>query len=237
MLQRLDTTDRPEKPTDPTTRADRTPTPLGISATKVAAGALAAASAAVAASWLGVAGTVTGAVLASVVVSVTSALYSHPLERSSEAIRGALPTVARGRPEEAPRRAGVDANGELGRRRRPVRWAAVSLTAVAILVLGFGILTGVEALIGRPISSLTGHGGGGTTLSHLVPGSGGGSSRPSNGPETGGSSTAPTESPTSGAPTTAQPTQTEPTPTAPTEPTDTAPTSAQPTTGGASVAP
>ena len=51
---------------------------IELSVPQLLAGALAAASAAVAASWLGVAGTVLGAVVASVVVSVSSALYARP---------------------------------------------------------------------------------------------------------------------------------------------------------------
>jgi hypothetical protein len=64
-----------------------------LSLSKIIAGALAAASAAVASSWLGVAGTVVGAVVGSIVVPVGTALYSHPLERSSQVIREALPPL------------------------------------------------------------------------------------------------------------------------------------------------
>src|SRR5262249_27727682 len=49
---------------------------LELSAPQVLGGALAAASAAVASSWLGVAGTVLGAVVVSLVASVGTALYS-----------------------------------------------------------------------------------------------------------------------------------------------------------------
>src|SRR4051794_18640997 len=98
MLQRLDTSARPERPgAEPSRTAPTAPVPqrprIELSIPKIAAGALAAASAAVAASWLGVAGTVVGAVIASVVVSVTSALYSHPLERGSQVIREVIPAV------------------------------------------------------------------------------------------------------------------------------------------------
>ena len=64
---------------------------LGLSGPQIIGGALAAASAAVAASWLGVAGTVLGAVVVSLVASIGSALYTHSLERSRRAIRESLP--------------------------------------------------------------------------------------------------------------------------------------------------
>src|SRR5205814_8204229 len=73
-----------------------------ISVPRVIAGALAAASAAVAASWLGVAGTVIGALVASLVASVTTALYSHPLEKSSQVIRETLPVFPMQRPDGSP---------------------------------------------------------------------------------------------------------------------------------------
>lgn len=66
---------------------------LELSAPQVIGGALAAASAAVASSWLGVAGTVLGAVIVSLVASIGSTLYTHSLERSSRKIRETLPVV------------------------------------------------------------------------------------------------------------------------------------------------
>jgi hypothetical protein len=250
MLQRLDTTDRPETPeAESRSRTVLASSPparprLELSVPKVLAGALAAASAAVAASWLGVGGTVAGAVIASVVVSVTTALYAHPLERSSQVIRETLPVVpTRYRASDA---AGAtetmvldaaepqpepDASAPADRPSRRISWAAVALSSIVILVVGLGVVTGVEALLGRPVSALTGHGGG-TTISHLVGNSqsdSGDSDQPSNG-EQGGD---PTGTPTTGqtdAPTTDAPTTDEPTPTEPTEPTDTGPTTA-PATG------
>jgi hypothetical protein len=268
MLQRLDTTARPERPDGEPSRTQPTrPTPvperpslepmplptrprLELSMVKILAGALAAASAAVAASWLGVAGTVAGAVIASVVVSVTTALYSHPIERGSKVIREVIPAVptkyrasdATGAtetmlvdPAEPPAQP-VDTS--LAEQPRPrVRWATVALSAIVMLVVGFAVITGVEAVLGRPISAIGGDGSG-TTLSHIVHHSNGGThSTPSNGGQ-GDDSTQPpttgsTDAPTSGAPTTDEPTPTEPTPTEPTGPTESAPTTA-PATGAAS---
>jgi hypothetical protein len=229
MRQSSDTNERPR---------------FDLSVPKVVAGALAAASAAVAASWLGVAGTVVGAVIASVVVSVTSALYSRPLERSSRAIRQVIPVTTTAR-YRAPGAAGVaetividraeppasEPDGPGSQPRRRIRWAAVALSAVVMLVAGFAIVTGVEAVLGRPVSAIGGDGSG-TTLGRLVDrsqgGSGGSDSTPSNGGPTGDTTrsptTGPSEEPTTTAPTTApttsEPTETEPAPTGATEPTE-----------------
>jgi hypothetical protein len=66
---------------------------LELSVPQIIGGALAAASAAVASSWLGVAGTVLGAIIVSLVASIGGAVYSHSLERSSKALRETLPVV------------------------------------------------------------------------------------------------------------------------------------------------
>src|SRR6476620_6007159 len=53
-----------------------------ISAAQVAGGALAAVSAAVVASFLGIGGTLVGAALGSIVASIGGALYSHSFQRA-----------------------------------------------------------------------------------------------------------------------------------------------------------
>ena len=213
---------------------------LELSIPQLLAGALAAASAAVAASWLGVAGTVTGAVVASIVVSVSSALYKHSLERSSQVIRETLPVLPvlpdRYRnahsasstettmiePTPRPKRT----RGSSAANARKIRWGVVAVSSLLTLVVGFGILTAVEAVIGRSVEQLTGHDqGGGTTVSRIFHHGNTKSSdtkpTPANTSSTGGPSTAPattaptTEPPTTGPPTTAPPSTTAPPPTAP----------------------
>ena len=230
---------------------------IELSVPQLLAGALAAASAAVAASWLGVAGTVTGAVVASVVVTVSSALYSRPIERSSQVIRESLPVMPvipdRYRERDAAstetRVLGATAVDQLDRddvtldqqaeatpRRRfgRVQWSAVAVSTALTLVVGFGLLTAFEAVIGKPASSLTGGDGGGSTISRIVEGDSGSSSpqdkptEPQRPDDSGGGSDDP--DPTEPAPTEpTDPTPTEPTPTQPTEPTDPTPTEPTPT--------
>src|SRR6188768_160552 len=67
---------------------------LELSLPQIVAGAFAAASAAVASSWLGVAGTVFGAVVVSVIATVGTALYTHSLVRSQYAIKETIPVLA-----------------------------------------------------------------------------------------------------------------------------------------------
>jgi hypothetical protein len=231
---------------------------LDLSIPQLLAGALAAASAAVAASWLGVAGTLTGAVVASIVVSVSSALYKHSLERSSQVIRENLPvlpvlpdryragynttsTETRTIPKpRAPRRP----TGASAANARRIRWSTVAITSLLTLVIGFGLLTAVEGLLGSSVESLTGSHDkdGGTTVSRLFNHGSSNSgpttkpSSPASSATTGSSSTAPTTAPTTtgGAPdSTAPPTQ-PPTTTAPppsSAPVTTAPPSSQSPTG------
>ena len=160
---------------------------LGLSAPQIIGGALAAASAAVAASWLGVAGTVLGAVVVSLVASIGSALYTHSLERSRHVIRESLPVspilpargAAGGEPATAvlpavatpaDDEASPESSGERAARpARSVSWRTVGVSALASLALAAAVLTGFETFVGKPASSITGAGdGGGTTVSQLV---------------------------------------------------------------------
>lgn len=256
---------------DEATRPERTPR-FELSITRVMAGALAAASAAVAASWLGVAGTVFGAVLASIVVSVSSALYMRPIQHSSRVIRETLPILPvlperyrylDGSASASPETLVMSASGDrpdLGdlddpdelqvappadvpafrREKGRLDWGAVAATSALTLVAGFGILTGVEGLLGQSVSSVTGsdakHG---TTFGQLTKNApdvtAPADTAPTKPRDTGDSEpveTTPTEpsqtEPTTTQPTTTEPTTTEPSSTQPTPPTTSAPTHATP---------
>lgn len=212
---------------------DQPETPvLGISATQVAGSALAAVSAAVSGSWLGVNGTLIGAAVASIVGTIGSAMYTYSLQRGSHVVRrGAVVPRLRG-----PR--GLIEDGAAGEqqppgqppasqtppvRRTPVSglargwralpWGRITLGAATVLVVALGTLTVVEGLAGKPVSSFaTGEDGGGTTLGRVV-------------------DTGPTEAPVETDPviptptpdTPALPTPTEPEPTEPTEPAEPTP--------------
>ncbi len=215
---------------------------VALSLPQILAGALAAASAAAAASWLGLAGTVLGAVVASIVVPVSTALYSHPIERSSQVIRESLPPRPertgsageptsgsaghgpRPRPVSAPKSSGLEM-------RRRIRWGAVAVSCLLVLVVAFGALTALEAVLGRSFSSLTGSDrhGGSTTVGRLLQhgSSGTGSQTEPAGP--GETPATHDDGPTTAAPTTAAPTTAAPT--------TAAPTTATPTTEPATTAP
>ena len=135
-----------------------------LSPVQIAAGALAAVSAAVVASFFGLAGTLIGAALASVVSTVSAALYSESLRRTNERLRLARSRVAgpAGEPDATrvlprqldPRRAPV--------RRRP-RWPRIAVGAAAVFGLAMGIVTGVEMIGQQPVSALVGTSSSSTT--------------------------------------------------------------------------
>lgn len=162
-------------------RPDSAPEPpakepfLGLTLPQLLGGALAAITSALAASVLGVAGTLIGAALGSVLVTVASALYSHTLTTAGSTLRAgarrAVPSDGRG--EAAPPRS-TDAfvtaaaprtggSGRPARRTRSLRRLSVAVAAVFLLALAG--LTLAEQLLGRPVSAST---GGGTTLSRVI---------------------------------------------------------------------
>lgn len=212
----------------------RDPDRSSFSFTQLAASALAASSAAFAASYLGVTGTIIGAAVASVIATIATATYSASLQRSKDAVlrtamvarqtgfppaTGAVPDPGAPEPDDdavtgtrelaiAPEPLIAGAAGQRSGRR-------TALMATAALVISLGALTGVEGLLGKPLSALLdGSNGTGTSVGSAV--TGGGSKSPAK----------PTQKPSDPAP--------APTPTEASEPTPTqAPTiepSATPTT-------
>ncbi len=155
----LDTlTDSP--PTAPAPRR------LGISATQVAGSALAAVSAAFAASYLGVAGTVIGAALGSIVATVGTATYTASLQRGGQVVRRTVrtgPSVGASAPRVRP------PAPERTRSLPALPWPRLALAAAAVLAITLGTLTAVEQLTGQPVSTLTAGGSaGGTTLGKVT---------------------------------------------------------------------
>ena len=116
-----------------------------LSVVQVLAGALAAASAALVTSVFGVAGTILGAAITSVVITVGSALYTHSMERARARVR------LRRDPETGETEREVEAAPVP---RRSIPWVAVASGAALMFVLAIAVLTGVEALAGRPATEL-----------------------------------------------------------------------------------
>lgn len=180
--------------------SDKTDTD-SIRFSQVLAGALAAVTAAVLGSTMGVAGTVVGAGLASIVTTVGGALYLRSIQRTKQGVRsvrnkvvtragGTTVTLADAEPET---------DEEEPQATRRVRWPAVVVGSVLAFALGMMAVTGVEWLRGEPLS-----GGEGTTVGGIVrsgPGGGGDhdkappATRESTTPDTGPSTVTVTQTP------------------------------------------
>ena len=246
--------------------ADGKRTFLGLSLSQIAGSALAAVTAAVAASFLGVAGTLIGAAFGSVVSTVAGAAYATSLKTAATRVRTTRTVVVRPGPDgvrgasqsdpsRVPSGFGAppvplarvdalrtDADGATTyRAQRPgllarLPWKPVAAIAALGFVLGVGLLTLTEGVLGHPVSSSA---SGGTTVGGVV---GGSSGRSTPSPSTTSSAT-PTDEP---AATPAQSTAPDATPSSPVPtdgatsgPTDgatTTPAEPAPTTDGAGTA-
>jgi hypothetical protein len=190
----------------------------GIDIPKTIAGVLAAVSAAVIGSFLGVAGTLVGAAVASLIGSVGTEIYHRSIDRGRKKIQGTfLAPAAVGTP---PVEAAAEEKPSAPPTPTRIRWARVGMVAGALFVLAMGTLTAAELVSGKSIADATGgNTSRSTTVSSLLSGKSGKSDNP---PAT-------TESP---APTS---------PTSPTSPTDQATTEpdqpTQPATTGPTDAP
>ncbi|NHC12537.1 hypothetical protein [Motilibacter deserti] len=145
---------------------------------------MAAVSASVASSFLGVAGTVVGAGVMSVVATVGSAVYSRSLRRGQEQIVRTLRRPAMD-PDEGtvstrvmPAVTGdglspddaapaVDTTGQGGLSRRA--WLTIAGVALTVFLVAMTVVTSFEAIAGRPLSSLFGNDSpSGTSVGRLV---------------------------------------------------------------------
>jgi hypothetical protein len=184
-----------------------------ITATQLLATALAAVTAAFLGSFIGTAGTIVGAGLASVVTTASGALYQHSLDRTRSRLRS----------KQDPATQATQPMHPVSPPATPVRdtrrWRAAALLTTLAFVLGIGAVTGFELLKGGPISG----GNNGTTVGSLF-------GQPTEHPTT--STTPPPATSTTPAPTTsnAPATTTQP-PTTTTAPPTT--TTAPPTTTAA----
>jgi hypothetical protein len=133
---------------------------------KLLAGALAAVSGAVVASFFGIEGTLVGAALVSLLVVPAEALYTHSL---ASAHRAARRTLVRRAGEQA----GTSQEAASQADPQPIRWQRVAVAAVAAFGIAVGAITGVEAVANQPLASLVGsrpRPGGSTSVGVVVAG-------------------------------------------------------------------
>lgn len=141
---------------------------LDLSVTQVVAGALAAVSAAWAASTLGVAGTVIGAAVVSVTITVLSAVYQHGARRTSERLRARRRAELAGHPVAAPPDSDDDEDFDVQRtmvlpaldleHERGYRWGRIALLSLGVFLLAMAAVTVLELATGRTLAcSAFGH--------------------------------------------------------------------------------
>ncbi|MFI5491442.1 hypothetical protein [Actinoplanes sp. NPDC051859] len=131
----------------------------GIQVSKVVAGTCAAVAAAVLGSYLGVAGTLAGAALASVVGSVGTELFNNSLKRGTKRLQEVAPAFTKvpaavgTPPVAAATQAENPAHTVVAGAGRKVRWGHVAVAASVLFALSMGVLSIVESVTDKPISA------------------------------------------------------------------------------------
>jgi hypothetical protein len=188
-----------------------------VNLVEILAGTLSAVSTAVAASFLGVTGTIVGAVVGSVLGTLATAFYAQSLTRGHDRLKALRPRPGAGTPKTAATLTGT----VYGRRKR--RWPLAVGTTAAAFALAIAGITTAELAFGHPLSNLFGgHATATTTITTVSSGSGADST-----PADTGATPAPTTS--AGADASTSPTTTTTPTIAPTDPAPT-PTDATATT-------
>jgi hypothetical protein len=135
----------------------------GINIPKTIAGALAAVCAAVIGSFLGVAGTLIGAAVASIIGSVGTEIYERSLHRGAKKLQTiapafikapaavGTPAVAAATEEDSPSHTVPEGA------RRQIRWGHVALVAGALFVLAMGTVAIIELYAGRSLATIVGN--------------------------------------------------------------------------------
>jgi hypothetical protein len=142
----------------------------GIDIPKTIAGALAAVCAAVVGSFLGVAGTLVGAAVASIVGSVGTEIYQRSLHKGAQKLQ----TLAAPAFIKAPAAVGTPAVAAAAEEDSPshtvpekpkpqIRWGRVAMIAGALFVLAMGTLTVTELITGKSVAATVGNNTGATT--------------------------------------------------------------------------
>jgi hypothetical protein len=153
---------------------------------KLLAGALAAVSGAVVASFFGVEGTLIGAALVSLLVAPAEAVYTHSLASAHQVARRSLlrrvgPEAGAneaganeaGASEEGASEEGASEEGASEADPQPIRWQRVAVAAVLAFGIAVAAITGVEAVANQPLASLFGsqpRQGGSTSVGVVVAG-------------------------------------------------------------------
>jgi hypothetical protein len=141
---------------------DLPPEKLHISLSQMLASSAAAVSAAVLCSLFGVAGTIIGTAVASLLATIGTAVYVHSLRRTKVRLRrlhqagAASPPIAEV----------IKTARQQGRHMfDQISWRAVAAGAAGIFVLTIAIVTAIEVRAGKPLSALFGvsHSGNRTT--------------------------------------------------------------------------
>jgi hypothetical protein len=197
---------------------------------KLLAGALAAVSGAVVASFFGIEGTLIGAALVSLLVAPAEALYTHSLASAHRVARRSL--VRRVGEQAGASQEGTSQEGTSQAHPQPIRWQRVAVAAVAAFGLAVGAITGVEAVANQPLASLVGsrpRPEGSTSVGAVVGGADRSAPPATRAPATSTTSTsssvpAPTTTAPVGVPTTTAPASTIPSTTAATTPSTQGPT-------------
>jgi hypothetical protein len=131
---------------------------LELSPAQIIGSAAAAVAAAIVCSFFGVGGTVIGTAIASVVATTGSALYAHSVRATARRLQYLQRTrVGLGGP---PRPVADPAQlAEVAAVRRlpgQLPWPAVAVAALVVFVFSIGLVTTIEAALGKPLSSLVG---------------------------------------------------------------------------------
>ena len=150
---------------------------------KVLGSALAAVTAAVVTSFAGVAGTVVGAAVVSVVATVGTAAYTHSLNRAKERMRTVQ--AAQGRVRAGGAGGSTTTTPAPSRTFRLATWA-VAGAAVLVFLLSMGAVSAFELVAGQPLSSLLGrhHDRSGTSVGRVFGGGSAARKVPSKPPST-----------------------------------------------------
>jgi hypothetical protein len=121
---------------------------LQLSLAQVVGSSLAAVSAAIVCSFFGVAGTVIGTAAASIVATIGSSLYSYSVRRTQTRLRRLHQAGAASPPVGAVVRTATRQGSRLFSR---IPWKIVLLGTANVFVFAIAFVTGLEAILGRPL--------------------------------------------------------------------------------------